>query len=479
MIYTGTAILGSAFAGVAQLEAQAKRINPDIPDVAALYLRLAPKLGVRGDLAYAQALLETNYFRYGGLVKASQNNFAGIGATGPNQPGASFATPEEGVLAHLQHLYAYASTVPLPEGMPLVDPRFDRVERGSAPNVGALSNRWASDPEYGRKIDRILGEILMEPAPGDAYQVTEAYMDPDSQNRPGACTTSGCWQGLRGVVVHRTASPSMNARAIRNYFNTAPDGRFASSQFTVDDKVILQLMPIGEVAYHTIGANFDHVGIETCEYNWGTDTWPETYKRLVWLTAYLVRAFKLTIDDVSGHNKWDPVNRPYDPTHPGWTPAEGKATGLFEWDQFIADVKEQIDNAPPRDEPAPADGQTSSGTAQPPEPPPSQAPAYPVIAIYVSQGGDTHCTDGLLIDSTTYVPIRPYTSCLLPEAQVLWVDGESKVVVQLPDAVVATPRGAADGGTAQDEEAPQTGVFGSILRKVLRLVTRSGRPPES
>ncbi|HYF93754.1 MAG TPA: N-acetylmuramoyl-L-alanine amidase [Symbiobacteriaceae bacterium] len=413
MSYKGTAIMGPAGARVEQMEARTFRVNPAAPRVAALYLSLGRALGVRGDLAYAQALHETNWFRYGGLVRPEQNNYAGLGAAGPGQPGASFATPEEGVLAHLQHLYAYAATAPLPAGMPRVDTRFDLVRRGSAPFLGDLNGRWAVPGDtYGQSIDRLLGEIIMEPAAALPYQVTPAFLTAAGRNRPGACTESGCWQGVQGIVVHRTASPTMNARAIRNYFNDAPDGRYASSQLVVDDTAILQLMPIGEVAYHTAGRNMAFLGIETCEHNWGTPAWAETYRKLVWLTAYLARCYNLPISAITGHFQWDPVNRPYDPTHIGWRPEDGRGTGLFRWDQFLTDVQAAM--------PAP-------------DPQPTPEPRRIPVAIATGQG-ITPCVKGMLIGAETYVPIRQYTACVAPGAAVVWNERDWSVTVELPPA---------------------------------------------
>jgi hypothetical protein len=72
---------------------------------------------------------------------------------GPDDPGASFATPREGVLAHIQHLFAYASTKPLPDKYPIVDPRFDLVNRGSASTWTALNGKWAvPGNNYGQSI---------------------------------------------------------------------------------------------------------------------------------------------------------------------------------------------------------------------------------------------------------------------------------------------------------------------------------------
>jgi hypothetical protein len=465
MSYKGTAIIGRATARAEQMEARTRSVNPGAPALAELYLTLGGELGVRGDLAYAQALLETNYFRYGRLVQPAQNNYAGIGATGPGQPGASFATPLEGVLAHLQHLYAYASTEPLREGMPEVDPRFDLVTRGIATHIGDLNGRWAvPGNDYGQSIDRILGAILMERSSAEPHTITNAYLSPSSKNRPGPCTSSGCWQGVQGIVVHRTASPSQNARAIRNYFNESPDGRFASSQFVLDNNEILVLMPPGEVAYHTVGANFTTLGIETCEHNWGSPAWEETYRKLVWLTGYLARSFHLSIGQVKGHFEYDPVNRPYDPTHPGWELGDGKATGLFVWRDFLADVQAEMNRERAGEEP--------SGEL----PGLLPGPIPEVIPVQVVRGGAEACQiQGRLIEAQTFVPIRPYTACVAPGMQVDWIEGERRVVVAAPaaDAGPAAPDGetavldggptvpgAPGGATPGSGGAPQAGGSG-------------------
>jgi N-acetylmuramoyl-L-alanine amidase len=61
------------------------------------------------------------------------------------------------VLAHLQHLYAYASTKPLTDGYPLVDPRFNHVARGSAPTWVGFNGKWAvPGTTYGQSIDVLL-----------------------------------------------------------------------------------------------------------------------------------------------------------------------------------------------------------------------------------------------------------------------------------------------------------------------------------
>src|SRR5699024_7453115 len=126
----GYAILGHPYLCPHHMNQYVTEINADAIELGQYYLTLGSFDGMSGDIVFAQAMHETDYFRITGVVKPEQNNFAGIGATGPDNPGSSFDTPRDGVLAHLQHLYAYATDEPLPKEYPLIDPRFDLVDRG-------------------------------------------------------------------------------------------------------------------------------------------------------------------------------------------------------------------------------------------------------------------------------------------------------------------------------------------------------------
>ncbi len=157
----------------AKMEQQYGREFIPIPDLAELYLRIGAEYGIRGDLAFCQAAKETHYWQFTGSVQPFQNNYCGLWATGtactgqeplngadpglvrfePGVHGAVFASPEAGVEAHIQHLYAYACRDPLPPGKTLVDPRFSLVARGSAPTWQKLNARWAvPGTTYGQSI---------------------------------------------------------------------------------------------------------------------------------------------------------------------------------------------------------------------------------------------------------------------------------------------------------------------------------------
>ena len=140
----GYRIQGASVLSADQMNAYARSINPvTSPDLAVLYLSISKRYGIRGDVAFAQALHETNFFRFTGDVQPEQNNFAGIGATGGGASGATFPNPSTGVLAHIQHLFAYTSTAPIPAGDSEVDPRFSLVKRGSATTWQGLNGKWA------------------------------------------------------------------------------------------------------------------------------------------------------------------------------------------------------------------------------------------------------------------------------------------------------------------------------------------------
>ena len=125
-------------------------------DVADLYWKYGELTGMRPEVLYAQAAKETGYGRYGGAVTPDMNNFAGIkkyGATGDEKDDhESFATPDDGVRAHFNHMSAYVGLEPIGE----VHGRYNSVKSlswaGTIKNVEALGGRWCPDLYYGYSI---------------------------------------------------------------------------------------------------------------------------------------------------------------------------------------------------------------------------------------------------------------------------------------------------------------------------------------
>ena len=187
-----TAIMGKAQATASQMAAfcLSKNASPQLPsctveELARMFIEEGEAEGVRGDVAFAQSLHETGYFKFGGIVLPTQNNYAGIGALNGNATGqaASFPDPRTGVRAQIQHLKAYASTEALVNEC--VDPRFSLVARGVAPYVewlGAADNPqgcgWAvPGAGYGANIVKLLGQIMAQETP-------QAPAEPENDGYP-------------------------------------------------------------------------------------------------------------------------------------------------------------------------------------------------------------------------------------------------------------------------------------------------------
>ena len=133
---------------------------PTIEKFCQIYKEESEVEGVKAEVAFAQAMMETGFLKFGGDVKKDQYNFAGIGAIGGGSSGAKFDSIRIGIRAHVQHLKAYASKEALKQ--PVVDPRFQYVKRGSAEYVQWLGQKenpngygWATDKNYGNNIVKL------------------------------------------------------------------------------------------------------------------------------------------------------------------------------------------------------------------------------------------------------------------------------------------------------------------------------------
>ena len=135
-----------------------------IEEFVQIYIEEASIEGIRADVAFAQAMLETKYLQFGGDVKIEQFNFAGLGATGNGVPGNSFDNVRIGIRAQIQHLKAYASSEPLKQEC--VDDRYVYVTKESAPYVEWLGIQenpdgkgWAVSKNYGFSVIELLNKM--------------------------------------------------------------------------------------------------------------------------------------------------------------------------------------------------------------------------------------------------------------------------------------------------------------------------------
>ena len=173
-----TRVMGKATTTPAQQAgwfATAKRqpkLDVSVVDLATMFVEEGAREGVRGDIAFAQAIVETGYFGFSPSVPPELHNYSGLGATGGGVKGAGFPDARTGVRAQVQHLRAYAdpslrSAADL--NAPLVDPRF----RFLVPNPKTVpcweqfgGGVWAADPTgYGPRVLALHVKIDAFPEP--------------------------------------------------------------------------------------------------------------------------------------------------------------------------------------------------------------------------------------------------------------------------------------------------------------------------
>lgn len=158
----GTSIMGEREVSASGMADFVLARNPDFdPEIAYAFADLGDLYGIRGDVALCQAVCETGWFRYANSgVTEESHNYCGLGVTRRGEAGCSFPTVADGVRAMLQHLYAYATTAPLPGAEEVIDPRFGHVSRGCAPMWEDLSGRWAVNPGYANAILDLYARML-------------------------------------------------------------------------------------------------------------------------------------------------------------------------------------------------------------------------------------------------------------------------------------------------------------------------------
>ena len=181
----------------------------DIEKLATYFVEEGQRYGVRGDVAFAQAVHETGYFGFPeyGQVRPGDNNFAGIGACNSCNRGYIYPNARIGVRAQMQLLRNYSdpsiTEATLPGGDKALFPNYDRFFlRGIARVWTDLNGRWAvPGTTYGQSIHRTY--LLM-------YQsaVENMVVLPPEPKKPAAPTTTTSTMPTTGAgVLSRPATP--------------------------------------------------------------------------------------------------------------------------------------------------------------------------------------------------------------------------------------------------------------------------------
>jgi peptidoglycan hydrolase CwlO-like protein len=141
--------------------------NTSVGELAQIFLQEGADEGVRGDFAFAQAIVET-----GGFSSAPDNNYSGLGWCDTCARGTVFPTPRDGIRAQIQLLLNYAD--PNSRAANLHNPpstywwgenaadAFDRYfAKGWAPTWRDMGHgNWATDPNYAGKVIGIYNSMV-------------------------------------------------------------------------------------------------------------------------------------------------------------------------------------------------------------------------------------------------------------------------------------------------------------------------------
>lgn len=173
------------------------------------------------------------------------------------------------------------------------------------------------------------------------YEITRDYI------KHGNARSGQQIPKVKFIVSHDIGKGGSTAYQNRTYFNNHQPS--ASAHTFIDDKYILEIIPLWEKAWHVrynvptdnikfgADANNAAIGVELC--HGGNINFNEAYKRYVWYHAYLCKTFHLNPrKDIVAHSELDPGRRS-DPQH------ALNPRGIS-WEQFINDVAEAYGESP-------------------------------------------------------------------------------------------------------------------------------------
>lgn len=125
-------------------------VRPEVSELIDLYLEEGALAGVRGDVAFMQAALETGYFRFTG-----SHNYAGIGHCDSCPKGYDYTDARQGVRAQVQLLRFYADATVRTADLgapPAISWLDDAYAQGCCVTWFGLTGVWASALHYGPSI---------------------------------------------------------------------------------------------------------------------------------------------------------------------------------------------------------------------------------------------------------------------------------------------------------------------------------------
>lgn len=160
-----TPIIGPAAVTLEQAQkwAASSQAHQRFIDIAALYWEYGALTGIRPEVLYAQSAVETDFGKFNSTVTPEYNNWAGIKtaeAQGDQPEDHSvFATPEDGVRAHFNHMAAYVGLNPIGETHASYQVVIAQSWAATVRSVEELSGKWNPSADYHTYILVLLGQM--------------------------------------------------------------------------------------------------------------------------------------------------------------------------------------------------------------------------------------------------------------------------------------------------------------------------------
>lgn len=134
-------------------------------------------------------------------------------------------------------------------------------------------------------------------------------------------------RSIKYIVVHNTANPNSTAKNERDYLVNTANLSSTSWHLAVDDKEVVEAVPLTEMAFHAgkLEGNRYGIGIEICE----SGNYKKTEKNAEKLIAYLMAYYHIPIENIK--------------THQDFTGKDCPRIVLEHWDDFIKGIETEYD----------------------------------------------------------------------------------------------------------------------------------------
>lgn len=144
-------------------------------------------------------------------------------------------------------------------------------------------------------------------------KIRKDHLTPNEWSRPQKPLLS-----TRAIVMHWVGNPGTTAQNNRDFWESRKDGRkgYGSAHLVVDDKEVVEAIPLFEMAYHVGSKDYSQfateflssypnnctIGVEMCHPDWTGRYTEETWQRAVRLVADLLLANRLRPHHITTHH---------------------------------------------------------------------------------------------------------------------------------------------------------------------------------